>query len=324
MVRGYTCRQYEAVSAKRHLNRIESGGGSSYLAAYSARRHISRSLCAPLWGRIVRRDLRRIEWRDICRHVRDITHADASCHRAQRSSHALAHTRRMCMYVYEIYCVYTKRICIWMGMYVHEMYCVYTKRICIWNVLCIYETYIYMNGACRTYECVTGRSAASALAHPQQPLLVWRAPSIMVAPHSRRHVSPRAIRRELVAQHACVARHVSFRSIPLPPRPYPGHQTHIFDKRDPHTWQKRPTYLTKETHIFGNRDLHTYKKTNKFDKRNRHIRQKRPTYWTIETNKPTRDLKHTQTQNVGHTHTHAHTHTHTRTHTGQKRPTYQE
>jgi len=149
--------------------------------------------------------------------------------------------------------------------------CTYKAYVYVYkcNVFCIYEPYMYMNGACCTYECVTGRSAASALAHPQQPLLVRRAPSIMVAPHSRRHVSPRAIRRELVAQHACVARHVSFRSIPLPPRPYPGHQTHIFDKRDLHIWQKRPTYLTKETYIF--------------DKRGPHIRQKRPTFLTKET-----------------------------------------
>ena len=37
-------------------------------------------------------------------------------------------------------------------------------------------------------------------------------------------------------------------------------ETYIYDKRDLHIWQKRPTYMTKETYIYDKRDLHIWQK----------------------------------------------------------------
>jgi len=38
-------------------------------------------------------------------------------------------------------------------------------------------------------------------------------------------------------------------------------ETYIYDKRDLHIWQKRPTYMTKETYIYGKRDCHIWPKS---------------------------------------------------------------
>ena len=41
----------------------------------------------------------------------------------------------------------------------------------------------------------------------------------------------------------------------------PAKETHVHGKRDPRTWQKRPTYMAKETYVHYKRALRTLQKS---------------------------------------------------------------